>query len=214
MKKALCLALAFMIFLCGCIEKISITEKKDNYEKIVAFMLKEDDKSFIVIGKKYHYIFEPNKKLEYIINNKSEAFKFDIENGSYKLEDDIAFANFYVYIDTTKVSKDILIWALKNNAYKIKDEEKDYLRIKIELEGKFYIANEKVNNSIAKLSKDYRIIIQEDEISYTKLMLSPIQVIGQTPYYIVIGTIIVAVAIPIILFDISFGKVKKLIKSE
>jgi|GEM_PF-1483536 len=214
MKKILCLALAFMIFLCGCYEKVSITDTKDNYEKIVAFMLKEDDKSFIVIGKKYHYIFEPNKKLEYIINNKSEAFKFDIENGSYKLEDDNAFANFYVYIDKTKASKDILTWALENDAYNIKDEEKDYLRIKIELEGKFYIANTEVNNSIAKLDKDYRIIIQEDEISYTKLMLSPIQVIGQA-YFIVLGVaLITVIVIPFILVDISFDQVKKLRKSE
>jgi len=108
MKKALCLALAFMIFICGCYEKISITDTKDNYEKIVAFMLKEDDKSFIVIGKKYHYIFEPNKKFEYIINNKEEVFKFDIENGFYKLKDDKAFANFYVYINENKASKNLL----------------------------------------------------------------------------------------------------------
>jgi len=146
MKKTLCLALAFMIFLCGCYEKISITDTKDNYEKIVAFMIKEDDKSFIVIGKKYHYIFEPNKKFEYIINNKNEAFKFDIENGSYKLEDDIAFAKFYVYIDKNKASKDVLTWALENDAIKSKDK-KDYLKIKIELKGKFYIANEKVVKS-------------------------------------------------------------------
>jgi len=213
MKKILCLALAFMIFLCGCYEKINITDTKDNYEKIVAFMLKEDDKSFIVIGKKYHYIFEPNKKLEYIINNKNEAFKFDIENGSYKLEDDIAFANFYVYIDKTRASKDILTWALENEAYKIKDEEKDYLRIKIELEGKFYIANTEVNNSIAKLDKNYRIIIQEEEISYTKLMLSPIQIVGQIPFIVTVSAIVV-ILVPFLLVDISFDQVKKLRKSE
>jgi len=213
MKKILAITLAFMIFLCGCYEKIGITDTKDNYEKIIAFMLKEDDKSFIVIGKKYHYIFEPNKKFEYIINNKSEAFKFDIEDGSYKLEDDNAFAKFYVYIDKTKASKDILTWALKNNAIKSKDE-KDYLQIKIELKGKFYIANTEVNNSIAKLDKDYRIIIQEDEISYTKLMLSPILVVGQTYYIVITGAIGVVLIIPFLLVDFSLNKVKELRESK
>jgi len=78
-----------------------------------------------------------------------------------------------------------LTWALENDAIKSKDE-KDYLKIKIELKGKFYIANTEVNNSIAKLDKYYRIIIQEDEISYSKLMLSPIKEGIEGIYYMVL----------------------------
>lgn len=33
-------------------------------------MMKKDDKSFIIIGEKYQYIFEPNKDFEYLIQNR------------------------------------------------------------------------------------------------------------------------------------------------
>ena len=71
MKKLLAITLAFMVFFSGCYYKT--TEKRSDYsetfdEKIVSFMMKTDDKSFIIIGEKYQYIFEPNKDFEYLMH--------------------------------------------------------------------------------------------------------------------------------------------------
>lgn len=86
--------------------------------------MKEDDKSFIILGEKYSYVFKPDKTLEYLIQNLNEAYKFDIENGGYTILSDEknVVAGFKVIIDEENSSKELLSWAKKNGAYKPKIE--------------------------------------------------------------------------------------------
>ncbi len=196
MKKVLALAMAFMVFLSGCYTKtVPRTKVNDIDEKIVALMLKEDDKSFIVIGEKYHYIFEPNETFEYIIKNKKDIFNFDMENGYYNLNKK-AFARFNVYIEEDKVSKDFIIWALKNGAEKSK-EKNNYLKMQIILNGKFYLPNPEVNNSIPKLDKEYTIKIKKQEIIDEKVEVSPIKNVAGGIAVIIGGAFFLAIVIPI-----------------
>ena len=166
MKKLLAITLAFMVFFSGCYQKAKGREYYGVFdEKIVAFAMKEDDKSFIILGEKYSYIFKPDKTLEYLIQNLNEAYKFDIENGGYTILSDEknVVAGFKVIIDEENSSKELLSWAKKNGAYKPKIEGMEkYLFINMYMEGKLYLPNEELNKSVPKLDKEFKIKVKKE----------------------------------------------------
>ena len=194
MKKLLAITLAFMVFFSGCYYKTK--EKSSDYsenfdERIVQFMMKTDDKSFIIIGEKYHYIIKPDKQLEYLIQNLNEAYKFGIEKGSYTISiDGSATAYFSVDIDIKNSSKDFVIWALNNRAFKIGDENN--LRLIMEMKGKFYLPNEELNKVIPKLDKEFNIKVKKEKLVDREVTKST----PLTVPLVMIGTFI---ALPVIL---------------
>ncbi len=194
MKKLLAITLAFMVFFSGCYYKTK--EKSSDYsetfdERIVQFMMKTDDKSFIIIGEKYHYIFKPDKQFEYLIQNLNEAYKFGIEKGSYTISiDGSATAYFSVDIDIKNSSKDFVIWALNNRAFKIGDENN--LRLIMEMKGKFYLPNEELNKVIPKLDKEFNIKVKKEKLVDREVTKST----PLTVPLVMIGTFI---ALPVIL---------------
>ena len=194
MKKLLAITLSFMVFFSGCYYKT--TEKRSDYsetfdEKIVSFMMKTDDKSFIIIGEKYQYIFEPNKDFEYLIQNLNEAYKFDIEKGDYMLYvDNSAIAYFSIYIDQKNSSKDFIIWALKNKALQLDD--RNILRLTLKMKGKFYLPNEESNKVIPKLDKEFKIKVKKEKLVDREVTKST----PLTVPLVMIGTFI---ALPVIL---------------
>ena len=203
MKKLLAITLAFMVFFSGCYYKT--TEKRSDYsetfdEKIVSFMMKTDDKSFIIIGEKYQYIFEPNKDFEYLIQNLNEAYKFDIEKGDYTLyADNSAIAYFSIYIDQKNSSKDFIIWALKNKALQLDD--RNILRLTLKMKGKFYLPNEESNKVIPKLDKEFKIKVKKEKLVDKEVTKST----PLTAPLIMVGTVI---ALPFLLTVMALGSKK------
>ena len=203
MKKLLAITLSFMVFFSGCYYKT--TEKRSDYsetfdEKIVSFMMKTDDKSFIIIGEKYQYIFEPNKDFEYLIQNLNEAYKFDIEKGDYMLyADNSAIAYFSIYIDQKNSSKDFIIWALKNKALQLDD--RNILRLTLKMKGKFYLPNEESNKVIPKLDKEFKIKVKKEKLVDKEVTKST----PLTAPIIMVGTVI---ALPFLLTVMALGSKK------
>ena len=203
MKKLLAITLSFMVFFSGCYYKT--TEKRSDYsetfdEKIVSFMMKTDDKSFIIIGEKYQYIFEPNKDFEYLIQNLNEAYKFDIEKGDYMLYvDNSAIAYFSIYIDQKNSSKDFIIWALKNKALQLDD--RNILRLTLKMKGKFYLPNEESNKVIPKLDKEFKIKVKKEKLVDKEVTKST----PLTAPLIMVGTVI---ALPFLLTVMALGSKK------
>ena len=197
MKKLFSLSLVFIILFSACASKtIQVKKYNDVDEKIISFMIKEDSKSLIVIGEKYHYIFEPNKTFEYLINNKQESFKLDIENGYYIL-DKKAFARFNVEIDEEKSSKDFIIWAYQNEAKKSKTKDgKDYLKLEIKMNGKYYLPNPEINNNIPKTDRIYQIKIKQSEIVDQNIEISPIKEVAKGVLGIVGVGVFIVIGIP------------------
>ncbi|OCL91442.1 hypothetical protein [Arcobacter porcinus] len=194
MKKLLALTMAFIMFFSGCSTKtIQVKKWNEIDEKIIAFMLKEDDNSFVVIGEKYHYIFEPNEKFTYLLKNPKEPFILNIQDGYYRL-DKKAFARFYVEIDKEKISKEFLIWAYENGAIKYKNkDEKESFRLQIIMEGEYYLSNLEVNNNIPKIDKEYHIKIQKQDLVDETVKSSPLKVVGQV--VVIVAMIPIAIVI-------------------
>ncbi|AGR77074.1 hypothetical protein A7H1H_0763 [Aliarcobacter butzleri 7h1h] len=181
MKKLLALTLIFMVFFSGCYTKK--TYKESTYEefdeKIVAFAMKEDNKSFIILGEKYSYVFESNEILGHLIENLNEAYTFNMEKGVYEInQDGKAYAWFSVYIDENKSSKRFIDWALKNGAYRVSDDNS--LRLSFtKIKGKFYLPNEKLNKSVPKLDREFKIKVNKEKIvDKEKTELSTLSTLG------------------------------------
>lgn len=180
MKKVLAITLAFIVFFSGCYTKQD-TKYTSIDEKVDAFMINPKDKSFVVVGEKYHYIFKPNKKFEYLLQNLNEAYTFEIEDGGYYINhNNEVSAMFSIYIDEEKVSKEFLDWAKNNGAFttfaKGTFKEK-ILVLQISMKGKLYLPNKEFNKSVPKLDKEYKIKVRVEEvINKETVMLSPLQI--------------------------------------
>jgi hypothetical protein len=202
MKKLLCLTLAFMIFFTGCSVKTVKKYGETSFnEKIDAFMMKKDDKSFIIIGEKYHYIFEPNEQFEYLLKNMQEPYKFDIENGYYSIWRDKITAKFSININKKNASNEFMDWALKNGAKQYGKKEINQLKLGLTMEGKIYLPNEEFNKTIPKLEQEYNIRVYSKGMIDTKIIESPL--IDAAKEVIVIPVAIFVIAY--IAVGMSFG---------
>ncbi|OCL87283.1 hypothetical protein [Arcobacter porcinus] len=192
MKKTLAISLAFMVFFSGCYTKQNINHTYID-EKIDSFMMKEDDKSFIILGEKYHYIFKPNNKFEYLLKNLNEEYKFDIENSYYWTENDIANAKISIIINKNNSSKEFINWALNNGAVPYSNDNS--LILKILLEGHFYLPNPEITSAIPKLDEVYNIKVKQ--INLTNVTITPIHIVGGV--VMIAGFIVIAIPIMIIM---------------
>lgn len=199
MKMLFSLAMVFMVFFSGCYTK---RDTKSTYidEKVYAFMINQENKSFVIVGEKYHYIFEANRKFEYLLQNLNEAYTFEIEDGGYYINhDNTVFAMFSIDIDEKKVSKKFLDWAKKNGAFttfkKGTSFKEHTLVLRISMQGKLYLPNKEFNKSVPKLNKEYKIKVSVEEVINKELvMLSPLQ-IALIPSAIFITSIMVGTSI-------------------
>ena len=169
-------------------------------EKINQFLINPKDKSLIVIGEKYHYIFDENsaplnlltwsgrKNLRAYFND----FKINSEN--------IVNGSFTITCNSKKVSTDEAQW-LKKNGFII--NQNGFYNKMLKIKGTRYLKRNNKVNHLSHLNEDYYILVEEpnstSDIIY-KTVLTPITVTGDAVY--VIGGIplvlgLVAIILPI-----------------
>jgi hypothetical protein len=163
-------------------------------ETIDAFMINPNDKSMIFIGEKYHYIFEPNDQLAYLLEHRDSSMEFLIANGSYNISNDIANVGFQVAIDKTKATKQTMEWLNGQNAHNN--------TIYISLYGKRYNADSKINNAVQKSTKPFSITIQSTT-KKTNIGGMIVKVIATPIALAVDGAIIIGAGIALIPIAIS-----------
>lgn len=160
--------------LAGCVtnelwEDQSIYKPYD--EVIDAFLINPQDESIIFLGKKYHYIFEKNEELKFLLEYYDDsAIKFNIKDGAYYADGNTIKANISVTIDKNTLDNKLLEWQKKPKIYPNT----------ISLNGIRYLSNKKVNDNTKKLDKVIHIkvfnkyIIKESVVA--NVLMTPLAV--------------------------------------
>lgn len=164
-------------------------------ERINAFMMNPQNDSVIFLGEKYHYIFEKNEQLSFLLKHRNnEALTFSIKNGSYNVVGSNVTAKFHIYINQNTADKNLLDWWYANK------KGTDVVGTEISLYGTRYIANEIVNFSAENFSQkiDIKVITRLPSKSNTasKILITPLAVAADG------AIIIVAVGATIVLMPI------------
>lgn len=166
-------------------------------ETIDAFMVNPADKSMIFIGEKYHYIFEPNDKLAYLLDHRDGSMEFLVADGNYNISNDIVDAGFQVAIDKTKATKQTLKWLNGQNA-----DNANNNKIYISLDGKRYNSDPKINSAVPKTTKPFSITIQ-DTTKKRNIGGTIVKVIATPLALVADGVIIIGAGIALIPIAIS-----------
>lgn len=200
----------FLIFvLTGCTSTTSQLWK-DHYksstydEMINGLAVNSGDQSLIVVGEKYHYLFDRNEVLAYLLeHNNGKNMIFDLEHGRYEAEEDQIKANFTIKIDVNQIEKENMQW-LNNHKVAINKDRNNVINIRLSLKGKRYIADPVVNQAVQKLSKQYKINITEKQIDNlnngARILLTPLAVVvdGVGAISITVGIVAAAGVIAVV----------------
>ena len=167
-------------------------------ETIDQFLINTKEKSLIIIGKKYHYIFDkgsaPLNLLTWSGRKNLYAyfydFKVDVNNtvtGSYSIKN-----------SNKKISKDEVTW-LKKNGFKI-DKNGFYCKV-FNIKGTRYLKRDDKLNNLSHLNRKYSIRIERpnstSDIAY-KIAMTPISVTEDTIYIGVIAATIISVPVVVL----------------
>jgi len=115
------LGLVIAIFLSlGCMSKALWKESLISHnvytEKIESFMLNPKNGGVIFLGEKYHYIFEENEDLNFLLaHRKSKGIIFNVSNGYHNTNKDMVMSSFSVAIDKSLADEEIVDWLMKKN---------------------------------------------------------------------------------------------------
>lgn len=192
---------AIILLLSGCLtKKLWEDTYVETYEETIdALLINPKNDSLIFLGEKYHYIMQPDEKFSYLYNHLNKNMYFQIDKGTYLLKDNNIKASFSVFLKYDEKTKQ---W-MENKGYIKKGEtsyKKDY--IDIELKGKRYKADKKVNQVAKKLPRTYTIDIKATKSNLPtvlKVPLTPLSVAGDA----ILTAYVTVVAVPTYLFFIS-----------
>jgi hypothetical protein len=191
--------LVFLLLLCGCAQTQTdkLWSAPTYTERINQFLINPEDKSLIIIGEKYHYIFNedsaPLVLLGWSSRKNLHAFFYAFEVNS----ENIVTGTYSLNSDSKKASIEEINW-LKSNGFKI---NKSGLYTKtLKVSGTRYLAgNVHISNS-SHLNKQYRISIERPNSTFetiSKTALTPITVTSDAVTVIGGTALLVAIAVPI-----------------
>jgi hypothetical protein len=194
-----------ILLLQGCTRTQTNTAKLWNpptyTETIDQFLINTKEKSLIIIGKKYHYIFDkgsaPLNLLTWSGRKNLRAyfddFKVDVKN--------IITGSYFIQYNSKKIPKDEVTW-LKKSGFKI-DKNGFYCKV-FNIKGTRYLKrDDKLNNlsHLSHLNRKYYIRIEKpnstSDIAY-KIAMTPISVAGDTIYIGVIAASIISLPVALL----------------
>ncbi|MDD4949951.1 hypothetical protein [Sulfuricurvum sp.] len=168
-------------------------------EKIDAFLLNPQNGQTVFLGEKYHYIFDANAQLDFLLKHREDiSLTFNLKNGAfYQTNEDNATAHFSVSIDTKNINQELLEW-LKINHISV-NSNTSLSMITINLKGKRYLADPKVNQHAQKFSKSIEIQIndvkKENRSVVIKILATPLAVAADGVMFVAGMTILIPLAI-------------------
>lgn len=191
MKKKLILlvTLSFLILSGGCTNFTSelyrdgsLSKVKTYTEEISTFLITQDGKQLIVVGKEHHYIFEANDTLKFILTwPEKKRVKAEFGNGFSINPDQIVTGSYTLTVDAernlTQEAGDLLI--SKGFQY---NTTKKTLSYTDKLQGKRYLADKFKLPSAMQLNQKYTIPMYESYLPATnvvkRILLTPLAVVG------------------------------------
>lgn len=207
-KKLLVFYIIVSILFTSCVQKELMSKNQYN-ESIKNFLISKDGKKLVVIGEKYHYIFEMNKTLLEILTSRQKkdikanfsSFSIDINNnivGKYYL----SYELYRPYSkEEDKLFNEDLLWLEKQKFEKVKyysDMIKYKYGHKGKLKGVRYLASD-INLPKNSFNQEYVIRIQEENYKYdkdTRDMLSPVAQVADG--VLIIGGVVLVVALVVV----------------
>ncbi|MCL4432338.1 MAG: hypothetical protein M1300_08460 [Epsilonproteobacteria bacterium] len=143
-----------------------------------------EHKKILFIGEKYHYVFDSNEELTYLItHNEKMNIIFDVNNFPAKFiaTKEKVTASFRIKLIPEKVSNELIEWGMKHHFNKTIDSgwfKQPYYESDMYLEGYRYLPND-VGEKLTKIEKPLEISVAEaylDTNYAIDLMMSPITI--------------------------------------
>ncbi len=207
----------------------NLWENKTDQEGITNILISEDGKTVIMIGQKYHYIFEDESRtIQELLSRKNELNPTVIDQSNSPAKE---YQTFYVKTDQT-VTTTIKIRTNYDDKKKIppflnkagfkeklvteqiknKKNEKLYLEGELIMTGKIYRPDPNVNYDKiqSKLSKKYRVTLKYEHGFLKKAYSVPLTPITWTadmayPFIFVGAVVVVFVAAAVVVTTVALG---------
>jgi hypothetical protein len=173
------------LFFSGCLTKNLFQETlhyKHYEDKIIYYDIDKEHQKILFVGEKYHYIFNSNETLVYLMtHSEKKNVIFDVNRFPAKFiaNKEKMTARFNIKLKPEMVSDELIEWGIKNNFHKTIDDgwfKKPYYKSDMYLEGYRYLPND-VGEKLTKIEKPLKISVAEsylDRDYALSLMLSPI----------------------------------------
>lgn len=175
-------------------------DKTQYDEKIDGFFVTQDNRT-IFLGQKYHYIFDTNNEMSFLLSHRAEkGIGFNIPSGNYTVFVEKANASFSVSIDLSNVSQGVREWL---GQYKQKTKEGNGYKVHLYINGNRYTADSKVNERAKKFDQPIVLKVKEEQVhkdnagqTIGKVIMTPLAIAADGAL-VVVGAAVVVVAIPI-----------------
>lgn len=177
MKKIYMLLISFLLISCAPTTNY-IWGKSTYKEKIGSFLVSKDGKNLVIVGEKYHYIFNLDNKLKNIlISEKRKLLKPSFSYFTVDNENNI-FGKYTLYYSNKDNNHQK--WFKKNGfkSYTKKNKKQYKYSFSGHVKGKRYSTNKKINSSF-NFNKTYSLEIEEptSTLGYLgKLLATPITI--------------------------------------
>lgn len=199
-------ALFFLVMGSGCMTALLYSKNKPKetitttQEEVSSFLITEDGKQLIVVGKRYHYIFEPNDTLKFILNWPDRKLiaasftTFDVDTQQNIL------GRYFLTVDPNAVSEQAREKLLANGFLPNNDKP---IRLSYDgvLTGKRYSSNNFTLPKSLQFSQKYTIAIRETSSSGASTTVANILL---TPLSLAADGVLFCAGVPVALFIAPF----------
>lgn len=181
-------------------------EKTSTYkETLHQFLVSEDNKQLILIGEKFHYIFDQANELNTILLSENRnILSTNLNNRNFSTYNNKIDADFKIQCDGNDATKKQIDWLIKNGFKRERQPPPNFIFYKtFHITGKRYLSNNFLSTETNTLNKKYNIEVIEFTKSsgvLAKTALTPLMLTAEGAAYLTIGGMIVIFS-PIILLD-------------
>ncbi|MGE4396673.1 MAG: hypothetical protein AB7D34_04350 [Sulfurimonas sp.] len=198
------LTIVIALLLCGCTQTQTdkLWSAPTYTENINQFLIHPENQSLIIIGEKYHYIFNKDSASRDILvwngrkNLHANFYDFEVNAKN------IVTGTYSLAFDSKAATVSEINW-LKNNGFEI--NENGFYRKTLKVSGTRYLAKNDEFRNAGHLNKQYPITIKRPNSTYETIVntaFTPITVTMDGIYMIEGTALVMVIAVPFIVVDV------------
>jgi hypothetical protein len=180
-------------------------------EVLHGFLVDQNRTSFIVVGERYHYIFQPQKQFFDLLQHKEDKHVvFHPYDGKYIVQEDQVKADISVSIRKPLPDGTLHDLCDAMTKQQLLEEEANEFTMVFHLQGKRYLADPAVNKIVKKFHSSYAILIKEyrDETQSvaSRIAWTPLAVAHDGTAIVLIGSAVVSLMVlllPVAVFAVT-----------
>ncbi len=201
MKKPLILlvAVCFLIFGGACftpeLYKHPAEDSRTFVEEVSTFLITQDGKNLIVVGKQHHYIFTPSDTLKFILTSPEKKYVKASFNGFSISSDQAVYGSYTLTVDAKQglPAESIKLLIAKGFTHNAKQKNLTYQG---SVQGTRYLADKFQLPATMQLNQKYTITMRESYASASATM----ERILLTPLAIAADGLLILGGIPVLIF--------------